>query len=332
MNYYVYAYLDTRKQGEYIYQDLKFYYEPIYVGKGQKRRYKNHLSLRNIMENHFYHKLNSMINDGFEPEIVIIKNNMDEDSSLKYEIETISKIGRGDNGPLTNLTNGGEGSSGRICSDETKMKISRTKIGEKNGMFGKIPVTKGKTYDEFFGIEKSTEIKKKLSENANIPNKGKRMSKEFCDNISKSIYVWYENNKDVKERISETLKKRFENKENHPMFGKKHKESSKKKLSESLKEYYKENPPKKLSEEIKHKMSISSTGDKNPAFTIYEIKNLETNDILTISGSTELRNFISNFKKEKGLGKTNPPSFNLILNGKNEKYFILINRYFPNRK
>ena len=58
MDYYVYAYLDTRKNGDYIYDDLIFGYEPIYVGKGKNRRYKNHLSLRNNIK-----KLSTDIND-----------------------------------------------------------------------------------------------------------------------------------------------------------------------------------------------------------------------------------------------------------------------------
>ena len=45
--------LDTRISGNYIYDDLIFNYEPIYIGKGKKYRYKRHLYLRNSMENHF---------------------------------------------------------------------------------------------------------------------------------------------------------------------------------------------------------------------------------------------------------------------------------------
>ena len=32
-DFYVYIYLDTRKSGKFIYGDLEFEYEPIYVGK-----------------------------------------------------------------------------------------------------------------------------------------------------------------------------------------------------------------------------------------------------------------------------------------------------------
>jgi len=334
MNYYVYVYLDTRKPGNYTYNELIFNYEPIYVGKGKKRRYKNHLSLRLNMENHFYHKLNKIINEGFEPEILIIKDNISENDAFDYEIELIKNIGRliDNTGTLTNLTTGGEGSSGRICEKETKKKMSDMKIGKKIKYINSDhhPM-KDKSFDEFFGIERSTKLKKLISKNANPTNKGKKMSTEYCDNISKSIQNWYKNKTEITQKISDTLKKRFENKENHPMFGKHHSELSKNKLSESLKKYYKEHK-KIMSEETKKKISIRHIGDKNPSFVIYKIKNIETNEIITINGSNELKIFISNFKKEKGLGITSSPSYNLLITGKNEKYFILIDKYSPNRK
>ena len=333
MNYYVYIYLDTRKPGNYTYGELNLNYEPIYVGKGTKRRYKNHLSLRCKMENNFYHKLNKIIDDGFEPEIIITKDNISENEAFEYEIELIKNIGRliDNSGTLTNLTIGGEGSSGRICEKETKLKISEANKGENNGMFNKIHPMKGKSFDEFFGIERSAELKNLISKNANPTNKGKKMSVEYCKNISESICYWYKNNPDIKQKISNTLKKRFENKENHPMFGKHHSELSKKKLSESLKKYSKENI-RNISDETKKKISEKSEGYKNPSFVIYKIKNIETEEIITINGSNELKIFISKFKKENGLGITSSPSYNLLISGKNEKYFILIDKHFPNRK
>ena len=334
MNYYVYIYLDTRKPGNYTYGELNLNYEPIYVGKGTKRRYKNHLSLRCKMENNFYHKLNKIIDDGFEPEIIITKDNISENEAFEYEIELIKNIGRliDNSGTLTNLTIGGEGSSGRICEKETKLKISEANKGENNGMFNKIHPMKGKSFDEFFGIERSAELKNLISKNANPTNKGKKMSVEYCKNISESICYWYKNNPDIKQKISNTLKKRFENKENHPMFGKHLSEISKNKLSASLIQHYKDNPHKKLSDDIKKKMSISSIGSKNSSFTIYTIQNLKTSEIIILNGLKELKKFILNFKKENNLSRTNPPSFNLIKSGKCDRYFQLIDKKLFNKK
>lgn len=46
-DFYVYVYLDPRKSGEYIYDDLKFNYEPFYVGKGRGDRIISSLRIRN---------------------------------------------------------------------------------------------------------------------------------------------------------------------------------------------------------------------------------------------------------------------------------------------
>ena len=43
-DYYIYIYLDSRKQGEYLYGNLTFDYEPFYVGKGRRRRLTDHLT------------------------------------------------------------------------------------------------------------------------------------------------------------------------------------------------------------------------------------------------------------------------------------------------
>lgn len=311
MNYYVYVYLDTRKPGKYIYDDLIFDYEPIYVGKGKKRRYKNHLFLRNSMDNHFYHKLNKMISEGFEPVVIIIKNNLSENAAFDCEIELIKKIGKiiDNTGVLTNLTDGGEGSSGRPCSAETKIKISESNKGKHVGEFCE---WKGKSFDEFFGIERSSEIKKKIIENANPFWKNKKLP-EF-----------------MKDKISKKLKNRFENKENHPRYGKKLEQNSKNKISDSLKNHFKEHPHphENISEETRHKMSISAKECKK---FIIKIKNLETNELLTFFNTKELRSYISKFKSDRNIGKTSSPSYNLLINGKNEKYFILIEKYFINQ-
>lgn len=113
-NFYTYVYLDPRKIGNFIYNDLKFGYEPFYVGKGKGNRCfsginDKHKGLKKA-------KIASIINEGLYPIVIKLYNNITEEESFVREIELIKLIGRLDqnNGPLTNMTDGGDGTSGRI--------------------------------------------------------------------------------------------------------------------------------------------------------------------------------------------------------------------------
>jgi len=115
--YYTYAYL--REDGT-----------PYYIGKGKGYR--------------AYQKRRT-INIPSKDKILILKNNLTEEEAFRHEIYMIFVFGRKDNntGILRNLTNGGEGTSGannskerngfykKTHSDETKLKISKTKKGTK---------------------------------------------------------------------------------------------------------------------------------------------------------------------------------------------------------
>ena len=93
MEYYVYAYLDP-----------SFYYEseflpcvknlPIYVGKGKNNRLMYHwkkiLSGGNLENIQFNSKLKKMKEDGIDPIIIKIKENLDSDSANQLEKNIIS--------------------------------------------------------------------------------------------------------------------------------------------------------------------------------------------------------------------------------------------------
>ena len=164
MEYYIYIYLDPRKPGSYIYENYTFEYEPIYVGKGKNGRYKQHIKqcLLHPNKSFFYKKLNNILKD-YEAMYFILENNLSNEDACKKEIELISLIGKinENNGSLCNLTYGGEGTPGYIMSDETKEKIRITHIGHKRWEDKEHPM-KDKTFDEYFGIEKSIEIKNKI--------------------------------------------------------------------------------------------------------------------------------------------------------------------------
>ena len=147
MIHYVYAYLDTRKPGKYIYDDLEFEYEPFYIGQGKK--YRCYSGLKNGGSPYKKYKINKILSEGFDPKVIKMYENLEYEFAIKLEIELISKIGRDDlgRGPLVNLTDGGEGtlnmsqiikdkisekSKGRKMSETAKenMKLSRKKYFE----------------------------------------------------------------------------------------------------------------------------------------------------------------------------------------------------------
>ena len=161
---YVYAYLDSRKKGSYSYGEYHFEYEPFYIGKGKNDRYLTHLRIalgdRKGKNNLIIAKIKSILNDGLEPFIVKIHENLSDNEYSNYEIDAISKIGKicENKGPLLNITDGGDGGI--------------TWIGEHHN--------KGKKLEEIVCEEKAMEMKKKLSKQASErvgemnPNYGNR--------------------------------------------------------------------------------------------------------------------------------------------------------------
>ena len=121
----VYVFLDHRKPGSYIYDDIFFDFEPIYVGKGNLNRPKNH-KYRLNKNNRFYDKYKKILREtGEHPKYLLIKNNLTEIEANKLEIELIYKIKKiDDGGTLTNIGNGGEGQSIKL-SNERKKDISK---------------------------------------------------------------------------------------------------------------------------------------------------------------------------------------------------------------
>lgn len=197
--YYTYAYL--REDGT-----------PYYIGKGSGRRI--------------------YVNTGKpckkpkdKSRIIFLKQNLTEEESFKHEVYMISILGRRDlgTGILHNKSDGGEGSSGAIRSEETRQKISKKLSGENHPWYGK-PKTK--------------EFKRKQSERMsgkNNPNYGKKHTEEFKRNRSeerkgkKRPEVSGENHYFYGKKRTEEEKKNLREKlsgENHPNYGKKFPEIS----------------------------------------------------------------------------------------------------------
>lgn len=112
--FYVYVYLDPLYQIYSEYGDLKFDNLPIYIGKGKGGRLKEHL--RKTNNPIFRNKIKCWKRKGVEPIIIKIHENITEQEAWDLEKKYIVTIGRLDqgNGPLLNLTDGGDGPAGRI--------------------------------------------------------------------------------------------------------------------------------------------------------------------------------------------------------------------------
>ena len=125
-DFYVYVILDPRKPGTYKYGKNNFQFRPIYVGKGTGNRTKQHTYPTILAQKtHKANKLRRIIKAGLEPIFIRVKENLTEPKAFWYETRLIAKIGRGKNGPLTNLTDGGDGTSGSIRTAESKALVSR---------------------------------------------------------------------------------------------------------------------------------------------------------------------------------------------------------------
>ncbi len=267
-NYYIYIYLDPRKFGKYSYKNLGFLYEPFYVGKGKGKRFEEIYWSRNSF---FKNKINKIKKLGFIPVIFKLYENISEEESFEFEKQLIKEIGRFDlgTGPLVNMTNGGEGSSGLIFSKEHRKKLS-----EKN---------KERVFSE--------KTRKKISENKkgeNNPNFGKSRSKEIKNKISYSK-KGYHHSEETKNKIS------LKNKEkNHPLFGKHHSKKSIELMSRTRKEKFKNN-------------ELSLKGESSPRHKLLNKKIIQIKMLIKLGfGNKEIseiygvnRKTISNIKTGK---------------------------------
>lgn len=105
-------------------------FEPFYVGKGKDERHLAHLYECNLTSNTNTHKSNTIrkiIRSGLTPLVLKVFESDIEDEALAEEVRLIALYGRADlsKGPLTNMTDGGEGLSGALKSEETRKKLSK---------------------------------------------------------------------------------------------------------------------------------------------------------------------------------------------------------------
>jgi hypothetical protein len=190
-SFYVYVYLNPLKPGKYEYGRFYFDFEPFYIGKGSHGRIDYHIyealrigkkSGKKAWETKKVHTIRKIDDFGLEPIRYKIYDNLTEFSAFRFEKYFIQLIGRSDlnKGPLTNLTDGGDGIANVKWTEERRINMSNLmKLQKPN--YGNL----GNVY--------SKETKDKISK----ANKGKIRTNEQKALISKSTQLAMKNRIEV---------------------------------------------------------------------------------------------------------------------------------------
>ena len=194
----------------YVYMYLREDGTPYYIGKGKgNRAYSKHRS-------------GMRVKVPAPNRIKLVYNNLTEDIAFTKEKELILRYGKlcDNTGILMNITDGGEGSSGRKHTEDSKKKISKS-LKDNINASGSEPYNKGKT-----GLYKHTEETKKILSELNrgkIPwNKGKSGLQKHSDETKDKLSVMF------KGRLGRDMKG-----SNNTMYGRKHSDETKKKMSDA---------------------------------------------------------------------------------------------------
>jgi len=237
----------------YIYLDQKNI--PFYVGKGKGNRYficdhSNKKTANEFLKN----KIRKVGKENIR--IHFLHENLFEEEAFFWERYWINYIGRRDlkEGTLCNLTNGGEGPSGNLFSEESKQKLSMMRKGRKlteetKRKIGK--ANKGKTHTKETRQKLSIAGKGRVAWNKGIPR-----SDDTKRKISKAN-TGHQHTEETKRKMSETHIK-------NPFWkNKRMSEDHKRKLSETHKGKPSWNKGIPMSEESKQKLSIKMKGKKH---------------------------------------------------------------------
>jgi len=123
MNWYVYRHIRIDKN------------IPFYIGIGNKKDYARAYDYKPDKRNIYW----SRIYNKTKIEIEILFDGLTKDQAVEKEKEFIALYGRVDNntGILANMTDGGDGTFGRVTTNELREKFRQTKIGKLNPQYGK---------------------------------------------------------------------------------------------------------------------------------------------------------------------------------------------------
>jgi hypothetical protein len=165
----------------YVYVYFKPDGSPFYIGKGSGNRAKELVRNRNV---HFKRIIEKYGKSNIK---FVIFNCDSEDAAFSKEIELIKSF-KNLGFVLSNMTDGGEGVSGVIHSEETKRKLSLARLGKSSWNKGKphSEETKRKLSEANLGYKHSDEakLKIKLANMSRTHKSGYKLSDEHKNKIS----------------------------------------------------------------------------------------------------------------------------------------------------
>jgi len=115
--------------------------EPCYVGKGSGARWKNSSRVHN-------RRLSVAFKIYGDLPVVKVRNGLSEADAFEVESALISAVGRGKNGPLFNMTNGGDGASGAVRTAEHRAAIGAATRGCKRSPETRARISAAQTISE----------------------------------------------------------------------------------------------------------------------------------------------------------------------------------------
>lgn len=184
---------------------------PFYVGKGHDRR-----ATRIVGAKRNFHHQNIVRKYGKENIRVYVFPCDSEQQAFTDEIQQIAQL-RNEGYMLCNFTDGGEGMSGHIFSEESLKKMSESRTGAKNHFFGRKHSIDAleKISASSKGRKKSPEVVKQIA----LSNTGKKRSEEARKRMSiaqKGIIknIGHKHSLETKIKMSESAKKRNQRKVN----------------------------------------------------------------------------------------------------------------------
>ena len=139
--------------GFYVYAYLREDGTPYYIGKGKDKR-----AFRKNKKEKFKPPVDTSL-------IVILESNLSETDAFSLEKQYIEQYGRKDlgTGILRNMTDGGEGASGAIRTEEFKQHLSKLYSG-KPGLSGKLNGMYNKKHSD--KVKKESSIRRALTNKA----------------------------------------------------------------------------------------------------------------------------------------------------------------------